>query len=53
MHVAMKIIKLREAQNIAIYTFSMDFGNPLIAVGYSCPGQDPDLPLELREPLRS
>ena len=49
--VILKIKKLREGQNIAIYPFSRDFGDPFTAVGYPCPGQGPDLPMELKEPF--
>jgi hypothetical protein len=49
--VILKIKKLREGQNIAIYPFSRDFGDPFTAVGYPCPGQCPDLPMELKEPF--
>jgi hypothetical protein len=51
--VILKIKKLREGQNIAIYPFSRDFGDPFTAVGYPCPGQGPDLPMELREPFKA
>ena len=51
--VILKIKKLREGQNIAIYPFSRDFGDPFTAVGYPCPGQGPDLPVELKEPFKA
>ena len=51
--VVLKIEKLREGQNIAIYPFSRDFGDPFTAAGYPCPGQGPDLPMELREPFKA
>ena len=51
--VILKIKKLREGQNIAIYPFSRDFGDPFTAVGYPSPGQDPDLPMELKEPFKA
>ena len=51
--VILKIMKLREGQNIAIYPFSRDFGDPFTAVGYPCPGQGPDLPMELRGPFKA
>ena len=51
--VVLKIKKLREGQNIAIYPFSRDFGDPFTAVGYPCPGQGPDLPIELKEPFKA
>ncbi len=51
--VVLKIKKLREGQNIAIYPFSRDFGDPFTAVGYPCPGKGPDLPMELRVPFKA
>ncbi len=51
--VVLKIKKLTEGQNIAIYPFSRDFGDPFTAVGYPCPGQGPDLPTELKEPFKA
>ena len=51
--VILKIERLREGQNIAIYPFSRDFGDPFTAVGYPCPGQGPDLPVELKEPFKA
>jgi hypothetical protein len=47
--VILKIMKLREGQNIAIYPFSRDFGDLFTAVGYPCPGKGPNLPVELKE----
>ena len=51
--VVLKIKKLREGQNIAIYPYIRDFGDPFTAVGYSCPGKGPDLPVELKEPFNA
>ena len=51
--VVLRIRKLREGQNIAVYPFSMDFGDPFTAIGFHCPGHGPDLPLELREPFKA
>ena len=51
--VILKIKKLREGQNLAIYPFSRDFGDPFTAAGYPCPGQGPDLPMELKEPFKA
>jgi hypothetical protein len=46
--VVLRITKPREGQNIAVYPFSMDFGDPFTAIGFHCPGYGPDLPMELR-----
>lgn len=51
--VVLRITKLREGQNIAVYPFSMDFGDPITAIGFPCPGHGPDLPLELKEPFKA
>ena len=51
--VILKIKKLREGQNIAIYPFSRDFGDPFTAIGLPCPGHGPDIPLELKEPFKA
>ena len=51
--VVLRITKPREGQNIAVYPFSMDFGDPFTAIGFPCPGHGPDLPLELREPFKA
>ena len=50
--VVLKIEKLREGQNIAIYPFSRDFGDPFTAIGLPCPGHGPDIPLGLKEPFK-
>ena len=47
------IKRLREGQNIAIYPFSMDFGDSFNAIGFPCPGRGPDLPIELRDPFQA
>ena len=51
--VILKIEKLREGQNIAIYPFSRDFGAPFTTIGLPCPGHGPDIPLELKEPFKA
>ncbi len=51
--VILKIKKLREGQNLAIYPFSRDFGDPFTAIGLPCPGHGPDIPLELKEPFKA
>ena len=51
--VILKIKKLREGQNIAIYPFSRDFGDSFTAIGLPCPGHGLDIPLELKEPFKA
>ena len=51
--VILKIEKLREGQNIAIYPFSRDFGDPFTAIGLPCPVHGPDIPPELKGPFKA
>ena len=51
--VVLKIKKLTEGQNLAIYLFSRDFWDPFTAIGLPCPGHGPDIPPELREPFKA
>ena len=51
--VVLRTKKLREGQNIAIYQFSRDFGDPFTAIGLPCLRHDPDIPLELKEPFKT
>ncbi len=51
--VVLKIKKLREGQEIAIYPYSMDYGDPMNAIALPCPGIVPDLPMELRDPFKA